>query len=105
VVNGAGYAFDDATCPPGTAPTGGSADFQGGETGGTLGIDYGSSPDDIDSDGFYDDWFAYVYNSSGTASVYATAVCAPAGSATLAARAKARPDPRLERLRAIARGR
>jgi hypothetical protein len=106
IASGAGYAFADAACPAGTAPTGGSGEFTGGEPAppGPLGsfLDSGSYPDDLNGDGFYETWTAYVYNTTAGATVYSSAVCAPAGSAY----ARARPrDPRAERLRRLARPR
>jgi hypothetical protein len=95
-----GYAFDAAVCPLGQAPTGGSFSPVGSELGGNdplLG-DYGDYAIDIDDppDGFIDAWIAWAFNSVDSAQVYASAVCAPAGSAGLPARA--RPNVRAARL-------
>jgi hypothetical protein len=103
-----GYAIDAAICPIGEAPTGGSFSPVGSELGGNdplLG-DYGDYAIDVDDppDGFIDAWIAWAFNSSGTAEVYASAVCAPARSAGLRA-ARGRPDVRAEKLRKLLHGR
>jgi hypothetical protein len=104
------YAVDVAFCPPGRAPTGGSSSPIGSELGGTdpfLG-DYGDGAIDSDdpADGFVDAWIAWAYNATGSADVFATAVCAPAASAALrAARPASRANSRAERALGLFRGR
>lgn len=102
----ADYAVDAATCPPGHAPTGGSLSPSGGETGSTQVLgDFGDLAIDLDSDGFVESWAAWVYNAVGSADVIATAACAPAQSAAVAARPALRRDSRAERLREVFRER
>jgi hypothetical protein len=98
------YAFDAAICPLGQAPTGGSFSPVGSELGGPEPLlgDYGDYAIDIDDppDGFVDAWIAWAYNTTANLTVYASAVCAPAGIAAAPA-ARARTDGRGERLREL----
>jgi hypothetical protein len=100
------YAVDIAFCPAGQAPTGGSFLASGGEQGGWLG-DVGDGPIDTDdpSDGYVDAWLAGVYNATGSADVYASAICARAGSTPVAAKSGSPTGSRAEKLYELLRNR